>query len=180
MASLLRSVVDGAAKRIADEPIRGYGPIVDDLIIPKATTQPNEATRGVRVNFGRLVSHQLLLLSRITLPDWLKVHRAGHEAVIGVYVAGDFGFPLSWCWPDAPPDTLSDIHPVRLVMVTLTDGTAVARVERDTGPWTHVDLPLSAGAPWLAAMHAASITYLSHKPSDSIMGEADRFGRLGP
>jgi hypothetical protein len=163
-------------KRIADEPIRAYGPIIEDLIIPKATTQPDDATQGVRVDFGRLVSHQLLLMHRTALPDWLKVHRAGHEAVVGVYIAGDFGFPLSWCWPDASPDTLSDIHPVRLVMVTLTDGTAVARVERDTGPRIHVDLPLSAGAPWLAATHTASMSYLSHKPSNATMGDADRVG----
>lgn len=180
LSSLLRAVTDGAAKRLATTPIRAYGPIVDDLIIPTATKQPDDSSHSVRVDFGRFVSHQLLLMDRKTLPDWLKVHRAAHEAVVGVYLASDFGLPLSWCWPDAPPDSLSDVHGQRLVMVTLNDGTGDARVERATGEWTHVALPVPAGAPWLNALHQGSVAYLSRTASNSIMGETDRFGRLGP
>lgn len=178
LLDVLRVVVDQRAEHFADVPLGQLSAEVHDLVIPTDDVQ-DTTSEGVRVSFATYAYHRIVRQNRLALPEWLKVHRAGDVRVVCVVVSCDFTLPESWCWrpamtPGRPPHDEDPPIPQRVVLATLNDGIGIVRLET-AGQVGHGWLPGLATGVWPKTLHEAAVTYLSHRPSTTIIGDQSRF-----
>jgi hypothetical protein len=176
LLDVLQHLVDHQAEQCANVPLGQLDAQVHDMVIPTDDVQ-DTISEGVRVSFATYAYHRIVRPNRLALPDWLKVHRAGDVRIVCVVVSCDFTLPESWCWlPAALPARPLDQDPYvtqRIILATLNDGKGVLRLEK-ADDVSHGWLPgLGTGA-WPKALHGAAVTYLSHRPSTSIIGDESR------
>ena len=178
LLDVLRLVVDQRSDAFANVPLGELGAEVHDLVIPTDDEQ-DSTSDGVRVSFATHTYHRIVRPNRLSLPDWLKVHRAGDVSIVCVVVSCDYTLPTSWCWRPATATAVPlDQDPYvtqRIILATLNDGTGILRLEKHDDV-SHGWLPGLATGTWPKALHQAAVTYLSHRPSNSIIGDDSRLG----